>query len=167
MLRKLPLVVALVVMVVILLLLSREDVGDMGRVAEEREAVTSPVFLPENMAGTEGMSVEPAEPVAVIEETEAPTRQKVFRLVLDGERCVLEAMEEVSGQKYLTLTVPRRAKRTDVSYTAEVSGNLSSWDSGSGHTVVVEDSATLLVVRDASPIGATSRRAMRLKVSAP
>lgn len=73
----------------------------------------------------------------------------------------------VSGQKYLTLTVPRRAKRTDVSYTAEVSGNLSSWDSGSGHTVVVEDSATVLVVRDASPIGATNRRAMRLKVSAP
>ncbi|MCW1913153.1 hypothetical protein OJ996_06195 [Luteolibacter sp. GHJ8] len=97
MLRKLPLVVALVVMTVILLLLSREDVGDMGPVAEEREAVTSPVFLPENMAGTEGMAVEPAEPVVAIEETEAPTRQKVFRLVLDGDRCALEAMEEVSG----------------------------------------------------------------------
>lgn len=69
--------------------------------------------------------------------------------------------------KYLTLTVPRRSKRTDVSYTVEVSNNLGIWNSGAGHTVTVEDSANLLVVRDANPIGSTARRAMRLKVTAP
>lgn len=95
MLRKLPLIVALVVMAVILLLLSRKDVGGIRSVAEEREAATPPVSLPESVEGTGGPVVEAAVPV--MEETEPPTRQKVFRLVLDGEGCELEAMEEVSG----------------------------------------------------------------------
>ncbi len=69
-----------------------------------------------------------------------------------------------SGGQYLTLTVPRRMKRTDVNYLVEVSSDLSSWHSGAGHTVVLQDSETQLVVRDAQPISSEAKRFIRLAV---
>ncbi|MBE2285317.1 MAG: hypothetical protein IAE77_17790 [Prosthecobacter sp.] len=71
-----------------------------------------------------------------------------------------------SGEQYLTLTVPRRMKRTDVSYQIEVSDDLATWHSGAGHTIVVEDTETTLVVRDAQPMSSGGRRFIRLAVQA-
>ncbi|OYW30779.1 MAG: hypothetical protein B7Z47_03125 [Chthoniobacter sp. 12-60-6] len=71
-----------------------------------------------------------------------------------------------SGQNYLTLTIPRRMRRTDAIYTVEVSSELSTWNSGAGHTVVVQDTDTQLVVRDAQPMSAGGKRFIRLAVQA-
>lgn len=69
----------------------------------------------------------------------------------------------VSGD-YLTLTVPRRLRRSDVNCVVQVSSDLVNWNSGPGYTVTVQDSDTMLVVRDATPIGASPARFMRLAV---
>ena len=72
-----------------------------------------------------------------------------------------------SGEQYLTLTVPRRNKRTDVQYIGEVSSDLAGWNSGAGHTVIVTDTETALVVRDAQPLIGSASRYMRLKIREP
>jgi hypothetical protein len=69
-----------------------------------------------------------------------------------------------SSQRYLSLTVPRRMRRSDVTYTVEVSGNLGLWSSGTGHTVTLQDDETQLVVRDALPITGDQQRFIRLAV---
>ncbi len=74
------------------------------------------------------------------------------------------SMTSESGQKYLTLTVPRRMRRSDVTYTVQVSGDLSQWMSGPGHTVIVQDDETQLVVRDATPLSDGGQRFIRLAV---
>ena len=74
---------------------------------------------------------------------------------------------EAGDEHYLTLNVPRRIRRTDVGYLVQISDNFASWNSGPGHTVIIEDRDDLLVVRDANPISAAPQRAMRLRVDAP
>ena len=66
---------------------------------------------------------------------------------------------------YQTLTVPRHLIRSDVSYLVQVSSDLTSWNSGVGHTMPLTDTSTELKVRDATPMG-TGRRYLRLKISA-
>jgi len=70
-----------------------------------------------------------------------------------------ESLTEVSpSERYLTITVPRTVKRTDIDYMVRSSADLAAWNSGAGHTVVIEDSPTTLKVRDAVPVdGADSR----------
>ena len=68
------------------------------------------------------------------------------------------------GSSYLRLSVPRRMRRTDVTYTVEVSDDLATWHSGPGYTVVEQDDDTILVVRDAQPVSADSQRFIRLAV---
>lgn len=70
------------------------------------------------------------------------------------------------GPSYLRLSVPRRMRRADVTYTVEVSENLATWHSGPGYTVVEQDDDTMLVVRDALPVSADSQRFIRLAVQA-
>ncbi len=69
--------------------------------------------------------------------------------------------------RYLTLSVPRRTRRSDVGSRVEISDDLATWTSGPGHTVTLEDRDDLLVVRDANPIGIGPNRSMRLRVQAP
>lgn len=69
-----------------------------------------------------------------------------------------------AGQNYLTLTIPRRMRRTDTTYTVQVSGDLSTWNSGAGYTVVVQDTESQLVVRDAQPMSGAGKRFIRLAV---
>ncbi|MBB5030828.1 M64 family metallopeptidase [Prosthecobacter vanneervenii] len=71
-----------------------------------------------------------------------------------------------SGQNYLTLTIPRRMRRTDATYTVEVSSDLTTWRSGAGYTVILQDTESQLVVRDAVPAGSSSPRFIRLAVQA-
>lgn len=70
------------------------------------------------------------------------------------------------ASNYLTLTVPRRTRRTDTTYTVEVSSDLTNWNSGPGHTIVIQDTDTQLIVRDAIPQSSNAKRFMRLKVQA-
>jgi hypothetical protein len=77
------------------------------------------------------------------------------------------SIADVSGQSHLTLTVPRRLKRGGISYVVDVSNDLKTWNSGAGHTVTVQDTDTLLVVRDAMPQSGQNRRFIRLRVAAP
>lgn len=76
------------------------------------------------------------------------------------------SMTPSTGQDYLTLTIPRRMRRSDTTYTVQVSNDLITWNSGAGHTVIVEDSDTQLVVRDAIPSGGSTQRFIRLAVQA-
>lgn len=73
-------------------------------------------------------------------------------------------LTSIGASKHLTLTVPRRDRRTDVGYIAEVSSDLLTWNSGPGHTVTLQDSDSLLIVSDATPLAGTARRFIRLKV---
>jgi len=66
---------------------------------------------------------------------------------------------------YLTLNVTRRNNRADVDYIVEVSGDLTTWNSGPTHTVTVQDTETSLVVRDALPISGNSKRFIRLRIA--
>ncbi len=70
----------------------------------------------------------------------------------------------VGSSKYLTFNLPRRMRRSDVDYIVEVTGNLTSWNSGPGHTVTVQDDETILIVRDATPMSDSLERFIRFKV---
>ena len=71
------------------------------------------------------------------------------------------------GNAYLTLTVPRRSKRSDVDSIVEVSDDMVTWHSDWGDTVVLRDDDSALVVRDATPSATAVRRFIRFKVVAP
>lgn len=81
-----------------------------------------------------------------------------------GERPAIH-LTETGGFRYPALTVPRRVRRSDVSYVVETSDDLSTWRSGAGFTEVVRDEATVLEVRASAPVEGSSRRFMRLRIS--
>lgn len=70
----------------------------------------------------------------------------------------------VNPEGHLQLSIPRNPNATDVTYLVEVSGDLTTWESGDTHTVIVTDEPALLVVRDAVLSSETGRRFMRLVV---
>ena len=81
-----------------------------------------------------------------------------------GTQAPSGSMQPVGGQSYLTLTVNRVARLSDVNYTVEVSGDGQTWVSGSPNTVTITDTATQLVVRDNTPVG-LAPRLIRLAIS--
>ena len=73
----------------------------------------------------------------------------------------------INGDQYLQITVPKNPAATNVTYTVETCSDLStsSWASVPGvDTVVVSETSTQLVVRDAQKISANANRFIRLKV---
>lgn len=77
------------------------------------------------------------------------------------------SLVDISGEKFLQISIPRRIDHP-ATLVVEVSGNLNQWNSGAGHTMMVEDSAASLIVRDLTPYqSANPKRFMRLKVSLP
>ena len=74
---------------------------------------------------------------------------------------------QINAERYLTLDVPKNSSATDVTYTAEVSGDLVNCNSGATYTTVVSETPTLLRVRDNTPLSANPRRFIRLRVSTP
>ncbi len=66
---------------------------------------------------------------------------------------------------HLTLTVSKNPASTDISFIVETSTDLVTWQSGAGHTVVISDTATELVVRAAAPMTNNTRRFLRLRVT--
>ncbi len=76
--------------------------------------------------------------------------------------------ETLNGSTYLRLTVAKNPNATDVTYGAEVTGDLTTPGSWSSSPVVVEaNTTTTLRVRDSVAIGAASSRFIRLRVSVP
>ncbi len=77
------------------------------------------------------------------------------------------SLVDLSGQKYLQMTIPHRIDHPAV-LIVQVSSDLSQWNSGASYTVVVADTATSLIVRDLTPFDSASpKRFMRLKASLP
>ena len=93
-----------------------------------------------------------------------------FALGLPADVAAMPARLPTAGlmpfgdQSYLTLPVPRSARRTDVTYVVEVSPDLLVWSSGAGSTVVVLDADNQLVVRDALATSVSPMRFIRLAV---
>ena len=76
--------------------------------------------------------------------------------------------ESISSSRYLRLTITKNPAATDVTYSVEVSSdvtNASAWSSSG--TTIESNTSTTLVVRDSSVIGSTPRRFLRLKVTSP
>lgn len=74
---------------------------------------------------------------------------------------------EEGGSSYLVLEVNKSSTASGISLIVESSSELQSWSSGEGNTVILEDSASVLRVRDAQPISDNSRRFLRLRVENP
>jgi hypothetical protein len=74
-------------------------------------------------------------------------------------------LESVGGRDYLRLTIPKNPAAADVTYAVEVCGDLAAGSWSAADTVVEENGADRLVVRDKIPVGDAQRRFMRLKVS--
>jgi hypothetical protein len=79
----------------------------------------------------------------------------------------LASLRESDGNVYLTLTANRAAIAPDVTYLAQVSGDLINWVSGGTNTVTLTNVPTQLVVRDNVPASAAGQRYIRLSVSSP
>lgn len=74
-------------------------------------------------------------------------------------------IEADGGESYLTLSASRNPDATDVSLNVEVSDDLVTWESGTGHTAIIVDDANTLQVRDETAFSATDRRFIRLSAS--
>lgn len=73
-----------------------------------------------------------------------------------------------AGQRFLEIAVTKSATATDLTIVAEVSSDLANWQTAaSGAVVVIENTATRLVARDATPLGSVGKRFMRVRVSKP
>ena len=78
---------------------------------------------------------------------------------------IQHTMVEDAGKQYLTLTVTRSEKKTDVSYFFESSGDLSLWNSD--NISILQDTATLFQGRDDTPVPDGTERFIRFGVSQP
>lgn len=95
----------------------------------------------------------------------------LLEYVLDLEPLIPSAggvpIADASGI-YLTLEVPKNPDATDVSLSVQVNDditNAAGWNSAG--TTVLQDTPTLLEVRDNIPIGGTPQRFIRLQISRP
>lgn len=85
-----------------------------------------------------------------------------------------ESTTSTGGQRYLTLTYTRPVTDADISYFVEVSGDMQTWNSGSGATATVsttnstDGKTQTVVVRDLTAASSTARqRFIRLRVTMP
>lgn len=70
---------------------------------------------------------------------------------------------DLDSNQYLRLTITKNPNATDVLYSVEVSSDLINWSSTP--TVILQNTGTVLQVRDTQPMNAANRRFMRLRVS--
>ncbi|MBJ7396454.1 MAG: hypothetical protein JHC76_10445, partial [Akkermansiaceae bacterium] len=54
---------------------------------------------------------------------------------------------------------------SDLNFKVGVSSDLSTWLSGDTHTKILENTSTLLRVRDKTPLSSSTKRFMRLEVT--
>lgn len=88
--------------------------------------------------------------------------------LVNNASAVVIDRETIGGNTYLRLTVTKNPSATDVTYSAEATGDLTAAGSWSPSTVVVETStATLFRARDSVAIGTAAQRFIRLRVTVP
>ncbi len=75
------------------------------------------------------------------------------------------SLTNAGGNSYLTLTIQKNTTATGITLIAETCSDLATWNSN--NTVIVSETASTLVVRDAVPVSGSSTRFMRLKVTQP
>ncbi len=68
------------------------------------------------------------------------------------------------GERYLALEIAKNEEAYDVQYIIEVSGDLESWESGAEHVTIIEDSGSVLWVRDNTALSGNGNRFIRLRV---
>jgi hypothetical protein len=83
---------------------------------------------------------------------------------LPNQRPQSETFSHPDGSRYLSLRIPRTHPRPDIDYLVRSASDLVSWQSGPGHTVVMEETPTLLLVRDAQPANQAQARFLELRV---
>ena len=107
---------------------------------------------------TDPATWEPAEWARII-------REKDF--LLDGKKGITPtfSLTNDGGNRYLTLTIQKRTTATGITLIAETCGDLATWNSS--NTVIVSETASTLVVRDAVPVSESNSRFIRLKVTQP
>ena len=76
-------------------------------------------------------------------------------------------VETIAGSRYLRLTVARNPADSDISYTVEVTNDLSAGSWSSQNTTIEVNTGSTLVVRDNTPVGSVANRFIRLKVVHP
>jgi subtilisin family serine protease/methionine-rich copper-binding protein CopC len=79
----------------------------------------------------------------------------------------VSSREIVDGDEFLALTIQKSPDATDVTFIVEVSADLATWNSGSGHTTIIENTSTMLKVRDNTPMRSAAKRFIRLRVTSP
>lgn len=72
-------------------------------------------------------------------------------------------IKQDDGLEYLVLTVQKTPGWSAAKHTTEVSSNLVDWFSGDKHTTTLIDNATILRVRDNTPVQKGEKRYIRLK----
>jgi autotransporter-associated beta strand protein len=70
----------------------------------------------------------------------------------------------VGPDMFLQLTVPKNPTATNIGYVIEVTGDPAAGTWSAAPTVVVSETATKLIVRDATPVPSAGKRFLRLKV---
>jgi hypothetical protein len=75
----------------------------------------------------------------------------------------ISTVQLADGGKYLTLTVMKSPKIAGFTPVVEVSPNLIDWFSGKRHTTILTDDASLLKVRDNTPLVPGMKRYIHLK----
>jgi hypothetical protein len=78
------------------------------------------------------------------------------------DRAIKSAMI-IDGRRFLCISIPKTNGSTVNPRDVEVSANLVDWSSGRNHTTVVTDNATMLKVRDNTPLTPGSKRYIRLR----
>ncbi|EDY17497.1 Ig family protein [Chthoniobacter flavus Ellin428] len=87
---------------------------------------------------------------------------------ISNKNTIVTDQENISGQKYLRLTIARNPNATDVQFIVEATstlGNGASWSSSGLITEV--NTATQLIVRDNVPVSGGSQRYLRLRLVKP
>lgn len=88
-------------------------------------------------------------------------------MVADAPSTAVSSLTDVSGQKYLQLSVPRRIDRT-ATILVQISSDLTIWNSGAGFTETVSNGYQALVVRASQPVSpSVPKQFMRVRVTVP
>jgi hypothetical protein len=72
-------------------------------------------------------------------------------------------VNDLDSNQYLRLTITKNPNATDVLYSVEVSSDLTDWNTTD--VLILQNTTTMLQVRDTQPMNAANRRFMRLRVS--
>jgi len=88
--------------------------------------------------------------------------------VADPPGLIHGGLLSVDQQSYLSFTVNRLTNNPAVQYRIEVADEMTGpWSSGPPQIIVLEDTPTRLVVRDANAVATRARRFMRLQLALP